>query len=89
MIIDPITIRGRNCENANPEDWFPTENKVGCGGGAAMAARLCEGCPALVECLEWALHHEAGVGAASRFGIYGGTTGAVRAKIARKREKAA
>lgn len=87
MITDPATIRGRNCENANPEDWFPTEN-IG-NGSANYAKRICAGCPAIVACFEWAMHCEAGTKASSRFGIYGGTTGAVRAKIARKREAAA
>ena len=64
------------CESIGTEPYYPlsktldTENKV--------ALALCQQCPELFKCLEWALVHE-------NTGIWGGTTPNQRERIRKKR----
>lgn len=45
------------------------------------AMNACDGCPVKNECLADALRFERGLAASARFGYFGGTTGAQRAKL--------
>lgn len=67
------------CTRVNPDRFFPDTGNT---GGAAYAARQCDGCPILQPCLKWALANE-------RFGVWAGTTAEERAKIRRRGNKAA
>ena len=57
--------------DSDPERWFPTAVI-----DTAAASALCSGCPALTECLAYALAVD------ERFGIWGGTTAAERHRLA-------
>jgi hypothetical protein len=56
---------------SNPERWFPSAPL-----DPAEAAALCADCPALSDCLDYAL------AADERFGIWGGTSPAERHRLA-------
>jgi hypothetical protein len=83
---DPATVPGRNCADLDPDLFFPAANDL---KGLRAAKRLCHGCPALVECLEFALALERGTGHSGRSGVFGGTTPRQRAKIHTDRRRAA
>lgn len=57
----------------NPEDWFPDKSDP-----AAAAIRICELCPARLDCLRFAINNHIG------YGIFGGLTHLERRKLTRK-----
>lgn len=63
------------CAQTDPDLWFPTAlHQTG-----RLAKSLCQKCPWIEECLEFALHHDV-------VGIWGGTTEKERAKLRRERK---
>lgn len=50
------------CASADPEEWFPEK-----GGTSYKAQRICQTCPVINECLQYALDHNLA-------GIWGGTS---------------
>ena len=68
----------RNCANGDLEAWFPPRNDTRAN---REAAALCNGCPVITACLEYAMTVEAGMGASGRDGIYGGLTPPERARL--------
>jgi WhiB family transcriptional regulator, redox-sensing transcriptional regulator len=66
------------CAQVDPEAWYPEK-----GGSARDARRVCQECPVLSECLQYALDHD------ERFGVWAGTTPNERQKLQRARKKAA
>jgi hypothetical protein len=70
---------GRNCANGDTEAWFPPRTDT---RATRQATALCNGCPVISECLEYALNAEAGIGKSGRDGIYGGMTPTERARLA-------
>lgn len=75
---------GRNCANGDTEAWFPPRTDIRANRAATA---LCNGCPVINECLEFALAAEAGMGASGREGIFGGLTPAERARLVRGQTK--
>lgn len=69
-------LEGAPCLSVDGDLWFSIHP-----GEIAEARRLCGGCPARLRCLNIALEAEAGLAESSRFGIYGGTTPADRARL--------
>lgn len=61
------------CRQADPDLFFPAE-----GDDAAVALRICRGCPVRAECLEWALDSRV------RYGVWGGTTERDRRRLQRR-----
>ena len=61
---------------AGREDLFLSENTN--GTFAEMMGYICDTCPFMVQCREWALAHEG-------YGFWGGTTPNMRVKIRRER----
>src|SRR5687768_12531727 len=59
----------------NPDDWFDKYDSN------RRAEKLCQGCPVIMECLEYALEND------ERFGIWGGLTARSRRRLARQRRK--
>jgi hypothetical protein len=71
------------CSGANDDRAFPAVETE------AAALRLCGGCPARPECLEFALRtEETETGRYGSFGIWGGTTALQRREIKRARPRA-
>jgi len=70
--------RGR-CREADvdPEIFFRQ------GNGTLTAKRVCNECPVVMECLEWALSIP------SQRGVAGGLSESERARVRRKRQRAA
>lgn len=72
----------------NPEDWFPTDGDNYHEDTAwQQAIAVCNRCPVRTQCLQLALDTEIGEDGTplprqGRFGIYGGTFPADRAKLA-------
>jgi hypothetical protein len=62
------------CTSADPEAFFPDK-----GNSAKPAKDLCKRCPAIVECLDWALEHN------EQFGVWAGTTPDERKALRRKK----
>lgn len=65
------------CAEIGGDTWFPES-----GGAIADPVRICMGCSARVECLEYALEHSTTVG---RFGIWGGLSERERRRMKRQR----
>ena len=64
-----------NCAGIDPQMFFPESGD----GTASRAARaVCDGCPCLDPCLEWAIVNES-------YGIWGGTTEVERRRIRKQR----
>ena len=61
------------CHEVDPEAFFPEK---GCSPRAAKA--LCQGCPVIGECLEYALEHDLQ-------GVWGGATEEERRRMKRRR----
>lgn len=59
------------CRSDDPELFFPATPQ-----GVQAARQRCAGCPLVVACREWGLHHEA-------YGIWGGTTARDRKRLRR------
>ena len=65
-----------SCKEIGVELFFPEDS--GFSHEERYVKKLCNECPIIKECLEWALHHE-------NFGIWGGTTPMDRRVIRRAR----
>lgn len=63
-----------NCRNQPPSLFFPSD-----GVGVDVARRVCEGCPVLSPCLEYALRNSID------HGVWGGASERERRRIARRR----
>jgi WhiB family redox-sensing transcriptional regulator len=61
------------CRDAEPELFFSTSEV-----DTASAIRICQGCPVIEECLDWALDTRV------RYGVWGGTTERERRRMLRK-----
>lgn len=59
------------CRRDDPDLFFPETPE-----GVQEAKERCAGCPLIIECREWGLHHE-------EYGIWGGTTGRDRKRLRR------
>lgn len=66
------------CAQTDPDEFFPEK-----GGSTKQAKRMCERCPVVAECLEYALAVD------ERFGVYGGKSERERRDIKRARAEAA
>ena len=66
-------VRG-NCRSVDPEVFFPSD-----GVGVDAARRICQGCPVLTPCLEYAIEHRID------HGVWGGASERERRRIARQR----
>jgi WhiB family redox-sensing transcriptional regulator len=60
------------CATADPEEWFPAK-----GVSAHRAKRICQTCPVIDECLQYALDN-------SLTGIWGGTSHSQRILMLRR-----
>lgn len=60
------------CAQTDPMVFFPEK-----GGSTAEAKRVCAGCEARVECLDYALGHK------ERYGVWGGLSERERRKLER------
>lgn len=75
-LVAPGWMEDGKCVGEDVNLWFP----VGRGGGLSSPAdytvprAFCDRCPVKVECLEWALEHDA------RHGMWGGKTPQQRAR---------
>lgn len=58
------------CAETDPDVFFPEQ-----GESAKPGKRICEGCPVIGECLEFAMNH------GERFGIWGGLTDRERRQL--------
>lgn len=82
------------CVGTDTEAFFPS-GKWGTPSDAqevyAKAARICDGCPVRVDCLETALAEEGDMARSNRYGMRGGTTPGQRRSIydARRRTQLA
>ena len=65
------------CYGSDVDAWFP-DMVGGFRQENVQAMKICNTCPVMAECLEWALHHE-------RYGIWGGTTPKDRREMRVKR----
>jgi WhiB family redox-sensing transcriptional regulator len=63
------------CQQTDPELFFPIERKR---EAAMPAIRVCRHCPAIVDCLEWALETD------QQHGIWGGKSENERRAILRR-----
>ena len=62
--INPPEWMGRGiCASADPDFWFPPKGSTG-----VPAKLLCEGCPVMTECLQYALDNR------EPWGVWGGTS---------------
>lgn len=68
-----------NCRGMDPNDFFPARGE---NEKMRAAKAVCAGCPVRVECLEYALATR------EREGVFGGTGGRERLKIAQARRRA-
>jgi len=68
------------CATSDPDAWFPGSYDT---ATAAMARRICQGCPVRPECLAYALD------TAEEHGIWGGLDPAERAQLRAARQDAA
>lgn len=71
------------CAETDPELFFADAN-----GGSAVyehARVICARCPVRLECLQYALRHEAGHDKSHRYGMYGGLTPGERARLVNRR----
>lgn len=59
-----------SCRSVDPELFFPIS------GHSKDAKKVCAGCPALAECLDFALEHDV-----DDNGIFGGLTGRERSQL--------
>lgn len=48
----------------------------------SMAKQICQACPVRIQCLQYALHYEQGVGKRMRYGIWGGLSPEERWRLA-------
>ncbi|WP_199572680.1 WhiB family transcriptional regulator [Streptomyces murinus] len=66
------------CLTADPEDFFPPNQNA---AGIAKARSICKQCPVAQQCLADVLAAEGGKTAASRHGVYAGTTPKQRERL--------
>ena len=65
------------CSTADPEVFFPQRGSN--GNNIKLAKKVCQSCPYISPCLEWALVHK-------ESGIWGKTTETERKRISRLRK---
>lgn len=71
--------KGRpKCSEVDPDIFFPEPDQPNAGATIREAKRVCETCPYLEECREWAISH-------GEMGIWGGTTETERRRLLRQR----
>lgn len=63
------------CAQALPDYWFPSSNEQ----TGEIAKRICQKCPVIEECLEFAIANN------EQHGIWGGTSYVERKEIRRQR----
>jgi hypothetical protein len=61
------------CQGIDTEVFYPAK-EIFSHDEESMFTRMCTECPVMEACLEWGLAHE-------RYGVWGGTTPPMRAKI--------
>lgn len=66
------------CADHEPELWWGDHDDA----GMLLALTVCQGCPAQVECLEYALEYP------EREGIWGGTMPSTRKRMLAERRRA-
>lgn len=66
------------CSTADPEVFFPQKGSN--GNNIKLAKKVCQSCPYVSPCLEWALVYK-------ESGIWGGTTETERKKIRKEKKK--
>ncbi len=62
------------CQQTDPEVFFPHKNST-----SLVAKRICNLCPVMAECREYALGHD------ERYGVWGGCSANERREIRRRR----
>lgn len=72
-----VTERG-SCSRTDPEAFYPE----GKGASTADAKRVCNRCPVIAECLQWALDTD------EVHGVWGGLSQRQRTKLRRERDAA-
>lgn len=60
------------CAQTDPDAFFPEK-----GGSTKEAKKICNGCPVMKQCREWALDND------ERFGIWGGLSERERRRLKR------
>lgn len=63
-----------NCAHREPSTFFPSD-----GVGVEIAKRICQDCPVISQCLEYAIEHRID------HGVWGGTSERERRRIIRAR----
>ena len=69
------------CTNTDPDLWFADSNHaddMSVTGTTGSAKKLCQACPVVSECLQYALKHE------PFFGVWGGMTASERSRLKRR-----
>ncbi|MCZ7535977.1 MAG: WhiB family transcriptional regulator [Acidimicrobiia bacterium] len=66
------------CRGISPTEFFPSD-----GVGVEVAQQICDGCPVVAECLEYALENRI------EHGVWGGASERERRRILRRRRQAA
>lgn len=66
------------CRETDPEAWFPNEHE-GRSSEIKKAKKICQQCPAIRECLTYALV------ANEQYGIWGGLTASERQRLRKGR----
>ncbi len=66
------------CRGISPTEFFPSD-----GVGVEVAQHICDGCPVVSECLEYALENRI------EHGVWGGASERERRRILRRRRQAA
>lgn len=67
------------CAQTDPELWFPEQGQR----SSVVAKRLCQGCPLMQACREWALARPD----KAEFGVWGGLTEHERRMLRRQRSR--
>lgn len=75
---DPDEMEGALCAQSDPDAWYPEK---GSGSGWAHIRAICEQCPVIEKCRDYALKND------EPHGIWGGMTPADRRKWWRDREE--
>jgi WhiB family redox-sensing transcriptional regulator len=72
-------MEGGLCAQIGGDLWFPEKG----GDDAALAKKICRGCPIRLQCLEFALDNN------ERYGVWGGLTERERGSLLRRLPKVA
>lgn len=72
--VDIFSHTGRHCANRPPEVFFPSD-----AVGVDRARKICQGCPILQQCLDYAIvNHE-------EHGVWGGASERERRRLRKQR----